>query len=81
MSCQSSGRVQSYPLPVRGPAQPSRPNPAWGLNAQNHIKCIFVIAELALSRSRAEPPRSCAPELQVERAGLDLLVRLHGRGA
>ena len=48
MSCQSSGVVQSYPLPVRGPAQPSRPNPAWGLNAQNHIKCIFVMAALAL---------------------------------
>src|SRR4249919_402425 len=50
MSCQSSGVVQSYPLPVRGPDQPSRPNPAWGLNAQNHIKCIFVIAVLSLLR-------------------------------
>src|SRR4249919_3085748 len=50
MSCQSSGLVQSYPLPVRGPDQPSRPNPAWGLNAQNHIKCIFVMAALALLR-------------------------------
>src|SRR6266446_2692978 len=48
MSCQSSGVVHSYPLPVRGPDQPSRPNPAWGLNAQNHIKCIFVMAALAL---------------------------------
>ena len=28
MSCQSSGVVQLYPLPVRGPDQPSRPNPA-----------------------------------------------------
>src|SRR5216684_5361503 len=51
MSCQSSGLVQSYPLPVRGPDQPSRPNPAWGLKAQNHIKCIFVMAALALLRS------------------------------
>src|SRR6266849_6382880 len=50
MSCQSSGLVQSYPLPVRGPDQPSRPNPAWGLNAQNHIKCIFVMAALSLLR-------------------------------
>src|SRR5439155_5337409 len=50
MSCQSSGLVQSYPLPVRGPDQPSRPNPAWGLKAQNHIKCIFVMAALALLR-------------------------------
>src|SRR5439155_4751384 len=50
MSCQSSGLVQSYPLPVRGPDQPSRPNPAWGLKAQNHIKCIFVMATLALLR-------------------------------
>ena len=48
MSCQSSGRVHSYPVPVRGPDQPSRPNPAWGLNAQNHIKCIFVIAVVVL---------------------------------
>src|SRR5262250_1823392 len=48
MSCQSSGLVQAYPLPVRGPDQPSRPNPAWGLNAQNHIKCIFVMAALSL---------------------------------
>src|SRR5215831_19023962 len=48
MSCQSSGLVQSYPLPVRGPDQPSRPNPAWGLKAQNHIKCIFLMAALAL---------------------------------
>ena len=48
MSCQSSGRVHSYPLPVCGPDQPSRPNPAWGLNAQNHIKCIFVMAVLPL---------------------------------
>src|SRR4030095_9068491 len=50
MSCQSSGLVQSYPLPVCGPDQPSRPNPAWGLNAQNHIKCIFVMATLVLLR-------------------------------
>src|SRR5262245_19915273 len=50
MSCQSSGLVQSYSLPVRGPDQPSRPNPAWGLKAQNHIKCIFVMAALALLR-------------------------------
>src|SRR5262245_58148119 len=50
MSCQSSGLVQSYPLPVRGPDQPSRPNPAWGLKAQNHIKCIFVMAALSLLR-------------------------------
>src|SRR2546426_10920964 len=48
MSCQSSGVVQSYPVPVCGPAQPSKPNPAWGLNAQNHSKCILVIAALAL---------------------------------
>ena len=44
MSCQSSGRVHSDPLPVCGPDQPSRPNPAWGLNAQNHIQCIFQSA-------------------------------------
>src|SRR5262247_2523410 len=50
MSCQSSGLVQSYPIPVCGPDQPSRPNPAWGLNAQNHIKCIFVMVALALLR-------------------------------
>src|SRR5438094_5269824 len=48
MSCQSSGLVQSYPFPVCGPDQPSRPNPAWGLKAQNHIKCIFVMAALTL---------------------------------
>ena len=49
MSYQSSGRAQSYPVPVCGPAQPSRPNPAWGLNAQNHSKCILVMAALVLS--------------------------------
>src|SRR5262247_2398591 len=54
MSCQSSGLVQSYPLPVRGPDQPSRPNPAWGLNAQNHIRCIFVIAAPAPRRAQVE---------------------------
>jgi hypothetical protein len=48
MSCQSLGVVQSYPVPVCGPAQPSKPNPAWGLNAQNHSKCILVMAALAL---------------------------------
>src|SRR5215831_4066257 len=46
MSCHSSGCVQSYPVPVWGPAQPSKPNPAWGLNAQNHSKCILVMLVL-----------------------------------
>src|SRR5439155_23367010 len=50
MFCQSSGLVQSYPFPVCGPDQPSRPNPAWGLKAQNHIKCIFAMVALALLR-------------------------------
>ena len=62
ISCQSSGWVQSYPLPVRGPAQPSRPNPAWGLKAQNHIKCIFVMAVLALL---------CRPFLRCQVTGRD----------
>ena len=48
MSCQSSGVVQSYPVPVCGPVQPSKPNPAWGLNAQNHSKCILVMAMVVL---------------------------------
>src|SRR4029453_7029001 len=60
MSCQSSGLVQSYPLPVRGPDQPSRPNPAWGLNAQNHIKCIFVMAALSLLRCPFLRPQSAS---------------------
>src|SRR5678815_5033119 len=76
ISCQSSGLVQSYPIPVRGPAQPSRPNPAWGLNAQNHIRCIFVIAAHDLPRAWPGPPRSCAAELEVELADLELLVRV-----
>src|SRR5215813_3566862 len=48
MACHSSGGVQSYPVPVCGPAQPSKPNPAWGLNAQNHSKCILVMAMFVL---------------------------------
>src|SRR4029450_9887902 len=66
MSCQSSGLVQGSPLAVRGPAQPSRPNPAWGLNAQNHIKCIFVMAALSLLR---------CPFLRPQSAGMDCAFR------
>src|SRR5262245_5360541 len=66
MSCQSSGLVQSYLLPVRGPDQPSRPNPAWGLKAQNHIKCIFVMTALALLRY---------PFLRSQSAGMGCALR------
>ena len=47
------------------PAQPSRPNPACGLNAQNHIRCIFVIAALVLRRGPSLQRTLAQPEFQL----------------